>query len=85
MSDVVLREYVRRISDAEITFLRTRFRQRLCGDMAEIAVALARDSELDAWLQESTTADEWYSMVDKLASFVDREFDRRHSEAAKIR
>jgi hypothetical protein len=53
--------------------------------MAEIAVALARDAELDAWLQESTTADEWYSMVDKLASFVDREFDRRHSEAAKSR
>ena len=84
MSDV-LREYVRRLSDSEMIFLRTRFRQRLCGDMADIAIQLAKDAELDAWLQESITADEWFDMVDKLASFVDREFDRRHSEAAKSR
>jgi hypothetical protein len=84
MSDV-LKEYVKRISDSEIAVLRTRFRQRLCGDMADIANILAKDAEVDAWLQESTTADEWFDMVDKLASFVDREFDRRHSEQAKSR
>jgi len=82
MSDV-LREYVRKLTNEQIDFLRIRFRQRLCGDLGNIANELAKDPDIDAWLSESTSADEWFQMVDKLSVFVDKESERRGQEERK--
>ena len=79
MSDV-LREYVKKLTNEQLEFLRIRFRQRLCGDMSDIAVELAKDPDVDAWLQESANADEWFNMMDKVGGFIDKESDRRGQE-----
>ncbi len=48
--DTLVREFVRRISDEDLRFLNTRFRQLLEGDRAQIANILSQDKEIDKWL-----------------------------------
>jgi len=78
----VLKEYFKKLTDEQLNFLRVRFRQRLCGDLSDIAVELAKDPDVDAWLKESTSADEWFQMVDRLGVCVDREVNRRGQDEA---
>ena len=84
MSDV-LREYVRRLTDEDLNYLRTRFRQRLSGDISEIAMLLAKDTEVDSWLKEADGADEWFNMVDRVGFFVDKECERRNQDRRNSR
>ena len=76
----VLREYVRRLNDEDLGYLRTRFRQRLSGDMSDIAAILSKDLEIDVWLKEAISADEWFNMMDRVGFHVDKECERRSQD-----
>ena len=77
-SDAMLAEYVKRVSDEDLSFLRGRFRQDLCGDKAEALNILSKDRELDKWLSTATSADEFFDMIDVTANFVCTEYNRRN-------
>lgn len=76
-ADAVVKEYVKRISDDDLSYLGIRYKQGLCGDKAEIALKLAEDEELDRWLSSSISADEWFEMVDSIGECVKSEYNRR--------
>jgi hypothetical protein len=75
--DVIVNEYVRKLSDEDLSLLGRKFKQRLSGDMADIAVILSKDSGIDKWLLGATSGSEWFDMVEKIDSFVRGEVDRR--------
>ena len=54
-ADAVVKEYVKRLSQDDLSFLGLRFKQNLTGDKAEIANKLAEDEEIDKWLATSTS------------------------------
>lgn len=74
---VNLNEYVRRLSDGDLSFLRARFVQNLCGDRAEVLSFLSRDREIDRWLSTAVGGDELFDMLETLSEYVLDEYDRR--------
>ena len=76
-ADAVVKEYVKRISDDDLSFLGIRFKQNLIGDKVEIALKLAEDEEIDRWLASSASSDEWFEMVDAIGECVKSEYNRR--------
>lgn len=77
--DVLLREYVTKLSDDELDYLYVRFSQRLAGDVSECLTLVQKTHEVDRWLCSATSAVEFFDMVDKLAEFVEIETKRRAS------
>lgn len=75
--DVIVTEYVRKLSDEDLSFLGGRFKQRLSGDMADVARTLAKDSDIDKWLSGATSGSEWFEMVEKIDAAVKAELERR--------
>jgi hypothetical protein len=77
--DTLIREFVRRISDEDLRFLNSRFRQNLEGDRASIANLLSQDKEMDRWLASALSANEWFGMLDLIGPQVSKEWKRRMS------
>jgi hypothetical protein len=75
--DLMLKEYVSRISSEDLKYLSVRYMQMLFGDRAEIVEKLALDKEVDRWLSCATSADEFFDMVDYAGGHVLRENKRR--------
>lgn len=76
-AEVIVREYVKRISNDDLSYLGVRFKQNLCGDGVDIANKLAEDAEIDKWLSTSGSSEEWFEMVDVIADHVKSEYSRR--------
>lgn len=76
-NDSLVREYVQRLSDEDLTFLSTRFSQRLSGDMAQVSDYLSRNKEMDKWLGSAKNISEWYEMYDAVAAGVNKEITKR--------
>lgn len=72
-----LNEYVKRLSDEELGFLSTRFKQCLVGDTSDIMNMLSCDPNIDKWLGSSTGSDDLYDMLDTVAKQVKDESVRR--------
>lgn len=75
--DVIVKEYVKRISDDDLAYLGLRFKQDLFGDKAEIAEKVSKDAEIDSWLAASTSTEELFSMIDVIGAHVKSEYARR--------
>ena len=80
--EMVVKEYVKRISNDDLAYLGIRFKQDMCGDKAEIALKLAQDAEVDQWLATSKSADEWFEMVEYIGDCVKIEYNRRVGDEA---
>ena len=75
--DVIVTEYVRKLSDEDLSFLGGRFKQRLGGDMADVAKVLAKDADIDKWLSGANSGSEWFDMVEKIDDTVKTELEHR--------
>lgn len=80
--DVYLKEYCQRLSDDNLKFLTGRLTQRLSGDVAETLDFLSNIREIDRWLASAETSSELFDMIDLVHSTVEKEYDRRGSNAA---
>lgn len=76
-SNIILKEYVERLSEEDIIFLGVRFKQNLCGDRAAIAKKLSEDSVIDEWLCLARNSNEWHNMVDNVGISLGKEYDNR--------
>lgn len=75
--EIVLREYVSKLSTENLKFLYERLNNRLGGDIAEVLEFLSKNSEVDKWFSSARSAIELFSMVDNTQEFVDKEYGRR--------
>ena len=76
-SDLMLKEYSKRLSDEDLRFLNARFTQNLQDDHADIFNKLSTDKEVNHWLSTALSGLEFFAMVDKVGEFVVRESKRR--------
>lgn len=76
--DVILSEYARKLSDDDLMFLGSRFKQGLCGDTADIANFVSRDNSVDKWLSTATSGPEWFDMIERLGASIKEEYERRN-------
>ena len=74
---VILSEYVRKLSDEDLYFLGSRFKQNLSGDVAAITLLLQHDENIDKMLASASGAEEWFEMFDEIGRNVKDEYGRR--------
>lgn len=79
--DSYLKEYCRRLSDENISFLTQRLSQRLSGDIAEVLDFLGGTRELDKWLSSASSCEDLYTMLDTFQSIVEKEDESRKAVA----
>jgi len=76
-SNVILSEYVRKLSDEDLYFLGSRFKQNLSGDVAAITLLIQRDQSVDKLLSGASGAAEWFEMFDEVGRYVKEEYGHR--------
>lgn len=79
-SDLVLKEYVSRLSDENINFLQTRFEQNRAGDLADCLDFMSRNQDMDRLLCSALSVDEFYSVVDQIVEYVRKETMKREKD-----
>lgn len=80
--DVYLKEYCQRLSDDNLWYLQSRFKQNLAGDTAEIFDFLSNVREIDKWLDSAIDSDDLYGMIDLVQSSVQKEHEKRAGKEA---
>jgi hypothetical protein len=76
--EVLLKEYVGKLSEDNLVFLYSRFEQRLQGDLAECLDFISRTTEVDKMLNTAKSSDEFYEFIDLVAEYVHKEFKKRN-------
>ena len=82
-SDSILMEYVKKLSDEDLSWLRIRSKQDVCGDKGDVANFLSKDRDVDRWLQTATGADDFFDMLDLVAYHIQQEHNRRNDYKKK--
>ena len=62
-SNSVLKEYVSSLSYKELLFIKTRFSQRVGGDLGEAVNFISKNEEMDKWLLSAEGAEDFYQMI----------------------
>lgn len=78
--EVLLRDYVSKLSLDNLRFLTERLNDRYSGDLAEALDFLAKNSELDRWLSSAKSGVELFEMIELIQEYVTKEFSRKSPE-----
>lgn len=80
--DLVVKEYVRNLSNDDLHFLSSRFAQKCSGDWAEIAQILSKDKSIDKLLNNASSSSDWFKVVDTVGECVTKELAIRSDSMA---
>lgn len=69
----LVRNYIRRLSDEDISFLYCRLRDKFEDDLPEAIKFIERSPEMDRWLSTSKSADDLYNMVDVIYQYLEQD------------
>lgn len=73
----VVKEYSRKLSDADLRYLLQRFHQRIGADVAEAIEFLQKNSDLDHWLSLAKSANDFFDMIDTIDHLLQTESRKR--------
>lgn len=76
-SDVVLKEYVSKLSFENLKYLFERFNNRMGSDLSEACSFLLSNPEIDKLLGTAQDGDEFFNIIDTIAVQIEKEFDKR--------
>jgi|688.fasta_scaffold168091_4 hypothetical protein len=79
----VVKEYVQKISNEDLTFILERLDQPLLGDRADVSLVFQKDEDLDKWLSKTKSADEWFDKLDIIQEAAIMEMSRRQGVKSK--
>ncbi len=75
--DSILREYVAKLPFDSLKYLAERFAERMGPDLSEAIELCAKHPDLDRLFAAATNYEEFWSVVDSIASYVEKEYSRR--------
>jgi hypothetical protein len=75
--DVILKEFVRSLSDDDIRFVCFRLSEKKSGDLGEVVEFIQQDPEIDRVLASAKDSTELYDLIDEIYDQLDREWKRR--------
>jgi hypothetical protein len=73
----VVKEYGRKLSDADLRYLLQRFHQRIGEDVAEAVEFLQKSSDIDSWLSTAKSANDFFDMTDTIDNILQGESRKR--------
>lgn len=80
-AEVLVKEYVGKLTEEQVTFLYSRLTQRYANDMSEALEMVSKTNDMDRWLCSATSAAEFYEMLDKLEQQLQKEVAKRDKAA----
>lgn len=82
--DVNVNEYVNSLLPEDLSFLAGRLKQRLGGDMADVAKVLAKYYEIDKWLSTAKSGTEWFDMIELIDRAIREKLDGKSSKHSSM-
>jgi len=79
----MVKDYIKKLTDDDIDYIRDRLLRRIGSDVAEVVEMLQGNPEMDWWLTQAETADDFFDMVDQVDSLVQQEAKKRFSNEQK--
>lgn len=76
--DSLLKDYAKKLSNDDLDYLDDRFKQRLCGDYADIASFLSHHKHVDNWLGSAADYGDYFNMIDVIGETVSKEIQSRN-------
>lgn len=75
--EVMVKEYVHRLSDDDLRFIVQKLSTRLGGDKGDAAAVFQKDREIDRWLSSAISGQDWFDMVNRIEEAALFEINRR--------
>lgn len=76
-SNLVVKEYVQKISNDDLNYILERLDQPMYGDRADLALFFEKDLDLDKWLSKSKSAEDWFDKLDIVQESAIMELSKR--------
>ena len=81
-AEVLVKEYVGRLSDEHVSFLHSRLTQRYANDVSEALEFVSKANDMDKWLCSASSAAEFYEMLDRIEDQLEKEVAKREKAVA---
>lgn len=75
----IVKEYLNKLSDDDIMFMIQRIEQPCCGELASISSMFEKDYEIDKWLCQSKSAQDWFDRIDLIVNMASVELNKRQN------
>lgn len=75
----VIKEYLNKLSDDDIMFMIQRIEQPCCGELASISSIFEKNYEVDKWLCQSKSAQDWFDKIDLIVNIASIELNKRQN------
>lgn len=73
----LLKEYCARLSEENLQIISSLLPQTIAFDRSAACAILQQDKEVDRWLTQATSADDWFSRVDSIGEAAIIEVENR--------
>ena len=78
-----IKEFAKRIPNEDLQFLVMKLARNWQGDRIEVVEYFFRDRDIERWMQQSSSAMDWYDMSDYIIEHVMKEHNRRSEVEVK--
>ena len=75
--DSMIKEYVANLNEEDLRFLFSRLSERMFGDLSDAINQMDKCNDIAKWFQTAKNSDEFYSMIDKVFKFIEKEHNKR--------
>lgn len=79
----ICKDFVRKLSDENLRYFKSKLAQRLGGDVGEVVEFVQKNSEMDRWLGSARNAEEFFDMIDHLDDMIESEIEKRYTLSGK--
>jgi uncharacterized membrane protein YcaP (DUF421 family) len=76
----LIKEYCSRVTDEDLQNLSQLLPQQIAGDRSLACATLQKDKEVDKWLAQASSAEEWFNKVDSIGEIASAEIEVRNSK-----
>lgn len=73
----LIKEYCSRVSDEDLALLSQLLPQTISGDRSKACSVLQKDKEVDRWLAQAGSGDDWFCKVDEIGEYAKMELEVR--------
>jgi hypothetical protein len=79
----LVKNYCSRVSDDDLGILMQLLPQTLCGDRSSACSVFQHDKEVDRWLMQASSAEDWFIKADAIGDAARSENETRQKRGSK--
>jgi hypothetical protein len=76
----LIKEYCSRLAEEDLQMVTTLLPQSIAGDVSAACELFQRDSQIDLWLVQASSSEDWFARIDGIGEFANMELESRFSK-----